>query len=347
MAEFGRLWRKVAFSVFAIVTAPAVAQTQQPPLPVIDMHVHAGRIRSATAVPVCPGNEPMTYPATDPRDPPPSAPLMHCARPIFSPTTTHALKNGTIAELRRYNVRRAVLAGDPELVRDWGAAAPGLFVPAAVPPEYTADEIAKLLRLHETGQAAIFAELGSQYIGLPADDPQLEPFWALAEQLDVPVGIHLGEGMPGQANGARPDRYRASLTSPFQLEEVLRKHRRLRVYVMHAASPLTDDMIAMLYTYANLYVDVAANNWNMPRAQFYDQLKRLVDAGFAQRILFGSDQTIWPQGIGLAIQTIEEAPFLTAEQKRDIFYNNAARFLRLTDEEVASDHARRASWKAE
>jgi predicted TIM-barrel fold metal-dependent hydrolase len=31
------------------------------------------------------------------------------------------------------------------------------------------------------------------------------------------------------------------------------------------------------------------------------------------------------------IQSIETAPFLTAEQKRDIFYNNAARFLRLKD----------------
>ena len=77
----------------------------------------------------------------------------------------------------------------------------------------------------------------------------------------------------------------------------------------------------------------------MPRAQFNDQLKRLVDAGFSKRILFGSDQTIWPEGIGLAIATINEAVFLTAEQKRDILYNNAARFLRLSKEEIARDHA--------
>jgi predicted TIM-barrel fold metal-dependent hydrolase len=38
---------------------------------------------------------------------------------------------------------------------------------------------------------------------------------------------------------------------------------------------------------------------------------------------------IWPHAIEVAIDTIEEADFLTAEQKRDIFYNNAARFLRL------------------
>jgi hypothetical protein len=37
----------------------------------------------------------------------------------------------------------------------------------------------------------------------------------------------------------------------------------------------------------------------------------------------------------VAIETIETADFLTPEQKRDIFYNNAARFLRLSDGEGA------------
>jgi hypothetical protein len=47
--------------------------------------------------------------------------------------------------------------------------------------------------------------------------------------------------------------------------------------------------------------------------------------------MFGSDQMLWPEMIGKAIEAIEAADFLTAEQKRDIFYNNAARFLRLSD----------------
>jgi predicted TIM-barrel fold metal-dependent hydrolase len=48
-------------------------------------------------------------------------------------------------------------------------------------------------------------------------------------------------------------------------------------------------------------------------------------------MLFGSDQMIWPETIRLAIETTESTDFLTDEQKRDIFYNNAARFLRLDD----------------
>jgi predicted TIM-barrel fold metal-dependent hydrolase len=54
--------------------------------------------------------------------------------------------------------------------------------------------------------------------------------------------------------------------------------------------------------------------------------------------MFGSDQMIWPGIIEPAIKVIEDAPFLTSAQKRDIFYNNAARFLRLSKEEIARHH---------
>jgi predicted TIM-barrel fold metal-dependent hydrolase len=54
--------------------------------------------------------------------------------------------------------------------------------------------------------------------------------------------------------------------------------------------------------------------------------------------MFGSDQMYWPGAIGEAIKSINAAPFLNDSQKRDIFYNNAARFLRLSEAEIAKDH---------
>ena len=119
------------------------------------------------------------------------------------------------------------------------------------------------------------------------------------------------------------------------LEDVLIRHPKLRIYVMHFGSPFVDDMIALLYSYPQVYVDVAQNDWGFPRKHFHSQLRRLVDAGFGKRIVFGSDQMIWPDTIALAIETIESADFLTVEQKRDIFYNNAARFLRLDEKDRA------------
>jgi predicted TIM-barrel fold metal-dependent hydrolase len=43
-----------------------------------------------------------------------------------------------------------------------------------------------------------------------------------------------------------------------------------------------------------------------------------------------------------SIRAIETAPFLTEAQKRDILYNNAARFLRLSPSDMARHHGRAA-----
>jgi len=160
----------------------------------------------------------------------------------------------------------------------------------------------------------------------------------LAEELDIPVGLHLGEGPAGGAHVTGYGGFKVALTSPFQVEEVILRHPKLRLYVMHFGSPLIEQMIAVLYSHPQVYVDIAQNNWGFPRAHFYRQLRMLVEAGFAKRIMFGSDQMIWPETIRIAVETIEQADFLSERQKRDIFYNNAARFLRLSEQQIAAQH---------
>lgn len=65
----------------------------------------------------------------------------------------------------------------------------------------------------------------------------------------------------------------------------------------------------------------------LTREEFHGYLRELMRAGFGKRLLFGSDQMFWPEAIGMAVDGIESAAFLTASEKRDIFYNNAVRFL--------------------
>jgi hypothetical protein len=55
--------------------------------------------------------------------------------------------------------------------------------------------------------------------------------------------------------------------------------------------------------------------------------------------MFGTDQGVWPKLIERCIDAVDAAPFLTKRQKRDILYNNAARFLRLSKSEIARQHA--------
>jgi predicted TIM-barrel fold metal-dependent hydrolase len=123
-----------------------------------------------------------------------------------------------------------------------------------------------------------------------------------------------------------------SLTNPLLLEDVLLKHPKMRVYVMHAGWPMADAMVALMYAHPQVHVDTAVIGFTQPRAEFHAYLKRLVEAGYGKRIMFGSDQMVWPESTDVGIAAIKEAPFLSAEQKRDILYNNAARFLRLAKE---------------
>ncbi|HEX6741450.1 MAG TPA: amidohydrolase family protein, partial [Sphingomicrobium sp.] len=153
---------------------------------------------------------------------------------------------------------------------------------------------------------------------------------ALAEELDIPVAIHVGPGPPGVPYFGSP-KYRMALSNPLALEDVLLRHPKMRLYVMHAGWPMGDEMVGLMFTHPQVYVDVAVIDFAWPRAEFHAYLKRLVDAGMGKRIMFGSDQMVWPEAMDIAIANIEAATFLSPEQKRDIFYNNAARFLRLNE----------------
>src|SRR5262245_30900680 len=126
-------------------------------------------------------------------------------------------------------------------------------------------------------------------------------------------------------------KYRAALSNPMLLEEVLIRRPRLRLYVMHAGWPMSDQMVALMWAHPQVYVDTGVIDWALPRKEFHAYLRRLVEAGFGKRIMFGSDQMVWPETIGMAVEGIESATFLTDAQKRDIFYNNAVRFFRLDE----------------
>jgi predicted TIM-barrel fold metal-dependent hydrolase len=151
--------------------------------------------------------------------------------------------------------------------------------------------------------------------------------WGPKEQLGLPVAIHMAG--PPAATGGRLPKFRMSLGAPILLGEVLAQHPTVRVDVVQAGWANLDQMIALLYAYPQVYVDVSFIDWFVPRAEFDNYLKRLTDAGFGKRIMFGSNQSRWPDVIPIAVRAIADAPFLTPEQKRDILYNNAARFLHL------------------
>ena len=307
--------------------------------PVIDMHAHAFALEVPPGTGACTGDQGMPAPTLDPRDEFSPELLGGCEHSMPAPADDAALMHESLAAFRRHNVRRAVIEGSVENVAAWRAQAPGLYLPGVGFGKRQDLTIEELRALHAAGQLAVLGEGYLQYRGHSPTDERYAPYFALAEELDIPVGLHLGEGPPAGARFPGYETYRVAMGSPLLLEPVLRKHPRMRLYVMHYGSPLVDEMIAMMFTYPQLYVDVSSNVAFLPRAQFHEHLKRLVDAGMGKRILFGSDLMYWPGAIRASIDSINQAPFLSQAQKRDILYNNAARFLRLTPEEIAADHA--------
>lgn len=243
----------------------------------------------------------------------------------------------TLAILQKHNVY-GVTSGPQAFVERWHKAAPERVIPGLA--FFLSDQPPSpedIRRLHAEGKLQVFGEAGLQYEGISPNDERFEPYLSVAEELDIPVGIHIGTGPPGAPYLGFPE-YRASSHSPLSLEEPLLRHPKLRIYVMHAGWPMLDDTLALMYTHPQVYVELGVISFMLPRVEFHRYLKILVEAGFGKRVLFGSDQMIWPQAIEVALQSIESATFLSQKQKRDILYNNAARFLRLSDTEIARHH---------
>ena len=328
--------------VLALILIAAPPAFASPPVaPVIDMHVHAYGLDVPPGAPACPGDRVPPVPTIDPHEDFDPSAFGSCENPLLAPADELALMEETLAALRGHGVRLAMTEGSPERVARWREAAPDIVLPGMGFGTARGDlPVEELRAMHARGELAVLGEVYIQYRGHAPDDPRYAPYFALAEELDIPVGIHLGEGPPASARFPGYDDYRVAMGSPLLLEPVLRKYPKLRIYVMHYGSPMVDEMIAMMFAYPNLYVDIACNNWAFPRTQFHDALKRMTDAGLGKRILFGSDQMYWPGAIGEAIKAVEEAPFLDASEKRDILYDNAARFLRLSPEQIAAHHGK-------
>lgn len=317
-----------------------VSAAAQDRLPVLDMHLHAFTADQQGPPPLAMCTPIPEFPAWDPAAPygPTFLAMLKnppCDDPVWSPETDEELMRQTIEAVERRNII-GVLSGTPERVAMWMEAAPGRFIPGlefnvartAITPD-------SLHALVEAGRVEVLAEVTNQYAGIAPDDERMEPYWALAEELDIPVGIHIGPGPPG-VHYLGSDGYRAHLHSALTLEPVLVRHPKLRVYVMHAGFPMIDDLLALLYAHPQVYVGVGVIVFTRP--DFYPYLRRIVEAGHVNRVMFGSDQMVWPGVIERAIARIEEASFLSDQQKRDILYNNAARFLRLSKEQVAQHH---------
>jgi uncharacterized protein len=315
---------------FVFYSSVSLAQnTSSTVPPVLDVHVHAMDESFPGMGPMCPNES--KFLASDPvtKEAPFGWRVEECTPKLYPAAKGQYLKD-VVADMERLNV--TAVFGDPRSVQKWRDAAPGRVIPGTsfnegmTPGKRVAlDELRK--DFTQDG-FKVMGEIGLQYEGLSPSDASVDQYFALAEELDIPIAIHMGTGGTGRANIAMP-KFRGSIGNPLLLEELLARHPRLRVQVMHAGYPMIDNMLTLLQANSHVYVDVAGLIWSYPLQEVNRYIQRLVEAGFEDRVMFGTDQLEWPKLMAYSISIIQNADYLSPEQKRDILYNNAARFLRL------------------
>ncbi len=304
LSVLGAVWLLAACGQPESLPQQQVETVQSEPFPIIDMHVHA-------LAPTFAGEPGAVHPRTGE-----SAPL-----------TEAAIMQGSLEAMERNNIVLAIASGPLDIVGRWRDAAPDRILAAPLFPVFGPwPDLDDLRRDYERGALHAIGEISAEYAGIPADGPRLEPYYALAEELDIPVSLHLGQGPPEATLMQCCPNFSLEAGSPLRLEPVLQRHRDLRIYVNHMARPFVDEMIAIMTVYPRVYVDISGVNVGPPEA-FREYVLEFLRHGMGDRLMFGSDQMIWPGTIDRTVDAVLSAEFLSDEQKRDILYNNAARFL--------------------
>ncbi len=303
--------------VFALLPSIAAAQSTGPYRgPIIDVHLHA-HTRESLA-------QPVPNPATG----------------QMSPKSAEEHRTRSLAIMKERNVVLGIVSGSALAdVEAWDAAAPDRIMKGISvddPTRFIAPQ--DLDRLFQEQKLDAFGEVAAQYAGYSPSDPAFDAYWAVAEKHGVPVGIHTGGAPPGTPYSCCP-KFRLALGDPLLLEDMLVKYPKLKVYVMHAGGFFPQNALMLMTMYPHVYVDIGTLTWTPIAGDLLEPFlteakrRRLLD-----RVMFGSDQMRWPEAIALAIDRVNRLSFLTVEEKADIFYDNAAKFLGLTAEEIARHH---------
>lgn len=237
-------------------------------------------------------------------------------------------------------VMALLMASDTAVGARWRAAAPGRFVLGAVlpcpggrgpelrpcfPAANGWPKVGWVTRQLASGGLNALGEVLYLYYGIAPTDPRLEPYWAAAERFDVPVVVHTGRRPRSTLPASCCAGYDDDLGNPALLEPVLRRHPRLRISLGHSGLPFVDEAIALMKAHPNVYADLSVANYRIPEARYATWLRRLADAGLLDRIMFGSDNLPY----AAIIARTDSVAFLTEAQRRGIYCENAARFLRL------------------
>lgn len=199
--------------------------------------------------------------------------------------------------------------------------------------EFLSEE--ELRKVYQEGNLRSMGESLYNYYGIPPTDERLAPYWKIAAEYDLPIGIHSDIGPPVDSAKAENPNYNPSYANPKLLKPILKKYPALKIYLMHYGNAYSNEAIDLMKAYPQIYCEISAVSMFLPKQVWESNLKKLYEAGLGDRLMFASD---YFGTIEKNLEVIYNIDWLSDEQKKDIFYNNAARFLELTPEEIETHY---------
>lgn len=240
----------------------------------------------------------------------------------------------TFAAFNKWNIVKAMVSGDPQSVEEWATkdsndrVIRGIFIVS--PDDYGLDTV-KFENMIKDKKIEVFGEIGAFYGGTTLSDSIWQPYLRICEKHDIPVAVHTGGGDPGGTYTWSP-KARLKNGDPYLIEDVLVRYPKLRIYLMHnGGEEWHEHALRLMAYYPQLYTDIAVGLWVEPNTQrtVTEFLKNAKHADYLNRVMYGTDQMLWPYAIEKSIKFLNSLTFLSKKDKEDIFYNNAAKFLRL------------------
>jgi predicted TIM-barrel fold metal-dependent hydrolase len=128
----------------------------------------------------------------------------------------------------------------------------------------------------------IGAHLYPHWFRLAPDAALYYPYYAKCCELDVPVMMQVGQNLIYQKEVRLP-----SVARPILLDQIAIDFPELKLIGIHIGVPWTDEMIAMAWKHANVFIGIDAY---APKYLF-PSLKHYMNSYGSDKVLFGTD---WP-----------------------------------------------------
>ncbi len=152
---------------------------------------------------------------------------------------------------------------------------------------------------------------------LPPDHARYYPFYAKCVELDIPIQMQVGQSMVYDASYPR-----RSTGRPITLDAVACDFPELKIVGIHAGIPWTDEMIAMAWKHANIYIGCDAHR----PAYWPEAFIKYMNSYGQDKVIFGTDFPVLPIE---RTRADFDAIALKPEVRRKVLRDNALRLYKL------------------